>query len=112
MEDVQRAFLSDRESMNVSIGSEGAHIYRKNMIYRSLRKSSSQIMTNIKKVVCFIAPMAPLWFHFEISNSLGSSITGFYLKCYSGSGAKWPCGWPCQAARLPCSVARRLMMQS
>ncbi|VDM77069.1 unnamed protein product [Strongylus vulgaris] len=37
--------------MNVTIGSgdEGPHRYRKNMVYRSLRKSSSQIMTNIKK---------------------------------------------------------------
>ncbi|KIH48343.1 hypothetical protein ANCDUO_21589 [Ancylostoma duodenale] len=37
--------------MNVTIGSEdgGSHRYRKNMVYKSLRRSSSQIMTNIKK---------------------------------------------------------------
>ncbi|KHJ96759.1 hypothetical protein OESDEN_03274 [Oesophagostomum dentatum] len=37
--------------MNVTIGTEdeGPHRYRKNMVYRSLRRSSSQIMTNIKK---------------------------------------------------------------
>ncbi|RCN43387.1 RPAP1-like protein [Ancylostoma caninum] len=37
--------------MNVTIDSEdgGSHRYRKNMVYKSLRRSSSQIMTNIKK---------------------------------------------------------------
>ncbi|KAK6751071.1 hypothetical protein RB195_002816 [Necator americanus] len=39
--------------MNISIASvdEGPHRYRKNMVYRSLRRSSSQIMTNIKKKI-------------------------------------------------------------
>ncbi|CAJ0604332.1 unnamed protein product [Cylicocyclus nassatus] len=37
--------------MNITIGSEdeGPHAYRRNMVYTSLRRSSSQIMNNIKK---------------------------------------------------------------
>ncbi|XGW27345.1 hypothetical protein V3C99_007722 [Haemonchus contortus] len=38
--------------MNVTIGSDGEHHrYRKNMVYKSLRRSSSKIMANIKKKI-------------------------------------------------------------